>query len=110
MKKVSKKLIVESGRYAARGASATKKDVHAAVDKLDRGLFPGAFCKITPDYLTGDKSMCNIIHADGSGTKALIAYLHWRETDDARIFRGLAQDSLVMNLDDLLCVGATGPI
>jgi phosphoribosylformylglycinamidine cyclo-ligase len=100
----------EAGRYAARGASATKADVHAAVDKLDRGLFPGAFCKITPDYLTGNATKCNIIHADGSGTKALIAYLHWRETDDARVFRGIAQDSLVMNLDDLLCAGATGPI
>ena len=110
MKKASNKPVVESGRYAARGASATKKDVHAAVDKLDRGLFPGAFCKITPDYLTGDKTKCNIIHADGSGTKALIAYLHWRETGDARVFRGIAQDSLVMNLDDLLCAGATVPI
>ncbi len=110
MKKVLKKPAVEYGRYAARGASATKADVHAAVDKLDRGLFPGAFCKITPDYLTGDATKCNIIHADGSGTKALIAYLHWRETGDARVFRGIAQDSLVMNLDDLLCAGATGPI
>jgi len=100
----------ETGRYAARGVSATKADVHAAVDQLDRGLFPGAFCKITPDHLTGNAALCNVIHADGAGTKALLAYLHWRETGDARVFRGIAQDSLVMNLDDLLCVGATGPI
>ncbi|HVU38340.1 MAG TPA: AIR synthase-related protein [Opitutales bacterium] len=100
----------ETGRYAARGVSATKADVHAAVDQLDRGLFPGAFCKITPDHLTGNRALCNVIHADGAGTKALLAYLHWRETGDARVFRGTAQDSLVMNLDDLLCVGATGRI
>jgi phosphoribosylformylglycinamidine cyclo-ligase len=100
----------ETGRYAARGVSATKADVHAAVDKLDRGLFPHAFCKITPDHLTGDAAKCNVIHADGAGTKTLLAYLHWRETGDARVFRGIAQDSLVMNLDDLLCIGATGRI
>ncbi len=100
----------ETGRYAARGASATKADVHAAVDKLDRGLYPGAFCKITPDHLTGNAALCNVIHADGSGTKSILAYLHWRETGDASAYRGIAQDSLVMNLDDLLCVGATGPI
>jgi phosphoribosylformylglycinamidine cyclo-ligase len=110
MKKSPKKPVVEPGRYAARGASATKADVHAAVDKLDRGLFPGAFCKITPDHLTGDRKLCNVIHSDGSGTKALVAYLHWKETGDARVFRGIAQDSLVMNLDDLLCIGATGRI
>jgi phosphoribosylformylglycinamidine cyclo-ligase len=110
MKKSLKKHPGESGRYAARGASATKADVHAAVDKLDRGLYPMAFCKITPDYLTGDAKKCNIIHADGSGTKSLLAYLHWRETGDARVFRGIAQDSLVMNLDDLLCAGVTSPI
>jgi len=100
----------ETGRYAARGASTSKADVHAAVDRLDRGLFPQAFCKITPDHLTGDDAKCNVIHADGAGTKALLAYLHWRETGDARVFRGIAQDSLVMNLDDLLCVGAAGRI
>jgi phosphoribosylformylglycinamidine cyclo-ligase len=100
----------ESGRYAARGASATKAGVHAAVAHLDPGLFPGAFCKVTADHLTGDPARCNVIHADGSGTKSLLAYLHWRETGDARVFRGLAQDSLVMNLDDLLCVGVTGPV
>jgi len=109
-KKPAKKSAPEIGRYAARGASTSKADVHAAVDKLDRGLFPQAFCKITPDHLTGDPAKCNVIHADGAGTKALLAYLHWRETGDARVFRGIAQDSLVMNLDDLLCVGATGRI
>ncbi|WP_343075467.1 AIR synthase related protein [Ruficoccus amylovorans] len=100
----------DTGRYAARGVSATKGEVHAAVDKLDQGLFPGAFCKIVPDVLTGDPAKCNLIHADGSGTKSLIAYLHFRETGEAGIFRGIAQDSIVMNIDDLLCVGATGPI
>jgi len=103
-------MAAEPGRYAARGASATKAEVHAAVDQLDRGLYPNAFCKITPDHLTGNSALCNVIHADGSGTKSILAYLHWRETGDARVFRGIAQDSLVMNLDDLLCVGATGKI
>ena len=80
------------------------------MDHLNRGLFPGAFCKITADYLTGNPRLCNVIHADGSGTKSVLAYLHWRETGDARVFHGLAQDSLVMNLDDLLCVGVTGRV
>lgn len=97
----------ESGRYAARGVSATKAEVHAAVDRMDRGLFPGAFCKITPDYLTGRQAWCNVIHSDGSGTKSLLAYLHWQETGDVSVFRGIAQDSVVMNVDDLLCVGVT---
>lgn len=97
-------------RYEARGVSATKHEVHEAIRSLDRGLFPGAFCKITEDYLTGDPDACNVIHADGSGTKSLIAYLQYRETGDPRVFRGIAQDSIVMNLDDLLCVGATGRI
>ena len=95
------------GRYAARGVSATKSDVHAAIQQLDSGIFPNAFCKITNDYLTGDPNKCNIIHSDGSGTKSLIAYLHYKETGDASVFRGIAQDSIVMNIDDLLCVGAT---
>lgn len=99
-----------SGRYAARGVSATKSEVHKAISKIDRGLFPGAFCKITPDFLTGDPKRCNLIHADGSGTKSLLAYMHYRETGDASVFRGIAQDSIVMNLDDLLCVGVTGRI
>jgi phosphoribosylformylglycinamidine cyclo-ligase len=95
-----------ASRYQARGVSATKREVHAAVDELDRGLFPLAFCKITEDYLTGDPDLCNVIHADGSGSKSLLAYLHYRETGDASVFRGIAQDSIVMNLDDLACVGA----
>lgn len=98
------------GRYAARGVSSSKEEVHAVVDQMDRGIFPGAFCKITEDYLTGDPEKCNIIHSDGSGTKSTIAYLHYRETGDASVFRGIAQDSIVMNIDDLLCVGATGNI
>ncbi len=105
-----KKTTGDQGRYAARGVSSSKKEVHATVDKLDRGLFPGAFCKITEDYLTGDPKRCNVIHADGSGTKSILAYLHYRETGDPSVFRGIAQDSIVMNIDDLLCVGATGPI
>ena len=93
-------------RYALRGVSSTKDEVHSVVDKLDRGLFPGAFCKIGTDQLTGDPSKCNIIHSDGSGTKSTLAYLHYRETGDPSAFRKTAQDSIVMNLDDLLCVGA----
>lgn len=94
------------GRYASRGVSAGKEEVHAAVDKLDQGLFKGAFCKITEDYLTGSKTRCNVIHSDGSGTKSIIAYLYYKETGDASIFRGISQDSIVMNIDDLLCIGA----
>ena len=97
----------DTGRYAARGVSASKNEVHAAVDKLDRGLFPGAFCKITEDHLTGDAQRCVVTHSDGSGTKALLAYLWWKETGDATVFRGIAQDSIIMNIDDLLCVGVT---
>lgn len=97
---------IETGRYAARGVSAGKEEVHAAVDKLDQGVFKGAFCKITKDFLTGDKNKCNVIHSDGSGTKSIIAYLHFRETGDASVFRGISQDSIVMNIDDLLCIGA----
>ena len=97
----------EPGRYAARGVSAGKHEVHAVVDKLDPGLFPGAFCKITEDFLTGDPARCNVTHSDGSGTKSLLAYLWWRETGDASVFRGIAQDSIVMNIDDLLCAGVT---
>lgn len=100
----------DNGRYAARGVSSSKNEVHAVVDKLDPGLFPGAFCKITEDFLTGDPARCNVTHSDGSGTKSLLAYLHWRETGDASVFRGIAQDSVVMNIDDLLCVGVTDGI
>lgn len=94
-------------RYAARGVSAKKTDVHRVVDRLDRGLLPGAFCKVLPDLLSGDPAQAVVIHADGAGTKAVIAYLHYRETGDPSVFRGIAQDSIVMNLDDLLCVGVT---
>ncbi len=94
------------GRYAARGVSAGKEEVHAAVDKLDQGLFKGAFCKITEDFLTGSKNRCNVIHSDGSGTKSIIAYLYYKETGDASVFEGISQDSIVMNIDDLLCIGA----
>ncbi|MFU8849182.1 MAG: AIR synthase-related protein [Opitutales bacterium] len=100
----------KSDRYAQRGVSSSKSEVHAVVDHLDRGVFPGAFCKIGPDVLTGDSTRCNIIHADGSGTKSTLAYLHYRETGDPSAFRKTAQDSLVMNIDDLLCVGATDGI
>lgn len=97
-------------RYAQRGVSSSKSEVHAAVDHLDRGVFPGAFCKIGPDLLTGDPTKCNIIHSDGSGTKSTLAYLHFKETGDPTAFRKTAQDSLVMNIDDLLCVGAVDGI
>lgn len=100
----------DNGRYAARGVSSSKNEVHAVVDRLDPGLFPGAFCKITEDFLTGNPALCNVSHSDGSGTKSLLAYLHWRETGDASVFRGIAQDSVVMNIDDLLCVGVTGGV
>lgn len=97
-------------RYAQRGVSSSKSEVHAVVDHLDRGVFPGAFCKIGPDILTGDPSKCNVIHSDGSGTKSTLAYLHYRETGDPTAFRKTAQDSLVMNIDDLLCIGAVDGI
>lgn len=97
-------------RYQARGVSSDKKEVHKVVDALDRGLFPKAFCKITEDYLTGVPDNCNIIHSDGSGTKSIIAYLWYKESGDPSVFRGIAQDSIVMNLDDLLCVGVNGRI
>ncbi|MDR0534981.1 MAG: thioesterase family protein [Puniceicoccales bacterium] len=103
-------VVPEEGRYAARGVSASKTEVHAVVDKLDPGLFPGAFCKITEDFLTGSPRHCNLTHSDGSGTKSILAYLWWRETGDASVFRGIAQDSVVMNVDDLLCAGVTGRV
>lgn len=92
-------------RYNQRGVSSDKSEVHQVVDKMDRGLFPGAFCKVTMDLLSNDKELCNIIHSDGAGTKSILGYLWYRETGDASIFRGIAQDSIVMNLDDLACVG-----
>jgi phosphoribosylformylglycinamidine cyclo-ligase len=90
-----------------RGVSAAKEDVHKAISKLDKGLFPQAFCKISPDILGGDESFCNIMHADGAGTKSSLAYLYWKETGDLSVWRGIAQDAVVMNTDDLICVGAT---
>ena len=96
-------------RYAARGVSAQKEDVHKAVAALDKGLFPNAFCKVYPDYWGGDDAYCNLMHADGAGTKSILAYLYWKETGDLSVWDGIAQDAIVMNTDDLLCVGATGP-
>jgi len=97
-------------RYAQRGVSASKEDVHNAIANLDKGLFPKAFCKIVPDTLAGDPDFCTIMHADGAGTKSSLAYLYWKETGDLSVWRGIAQDAIVMNTDDLLCVGATGPM
>lgn len=98
-----------SNLYKQRGVSADKEDVHKAVKDLDKGLYPKAFCRIYPDYLAGDDAYCNIMHADGAGTKSVLAYLYWKETGDISVWRGIAQDALVMNLDDMLCVGSTGP-
>ncbi len=97
-------------RYAQRGVSASKEDVHNAIAQLDKGLFPKAFCKIVPDTLAGDPDFCTVMHADGAGTKSSLAYLYWRETGDLSVWRGIAQDAVVMNTDDLICVGATGPM
>lgn len=96
-------------RYALRGVSAQKEEVHQAVAKLDKGLFPKAFCKIYPDVWGGDDAYCNIMHADGAGTKSILAYMYWKETGDLSVWKGIAIDSIVMNIDDMLCVGATGP-
>ncbi len=97
-------------RYIQRGVSASKEDVHNAIKNVDKGLFPSAFCKIIPDILGGDPEYCNIMHADGAGTKSSLAYMYWRETGDLDVWRGIAQDALIMNIDDLLCVGATDNI
>ena len=97
-------------RYSQRGVSATKDDVHNAIASIDKGLFPKAFCKIVPDHLTNDPNSCIVMHADGAGTKSSLAYMYWRETGDLSVWKGIAQDALVMNLDDLLCVGATDNI
>jgi len=99
-----------SERYNLRGVSATKDEVHAAIKSVDKGLFPSAFCKIVPDYLGGDESYCNIMHADGAGTKTSLAYAYWKETGDLSVWKGIAQDALIMNIDDLLCVGAVSNI
>jgi phosphoribosylformylglycinamidine cyclo-ligase len=99
-----------SKRYAQRGVSASKKDVHNAIKNIDKGLFPQAFCKIVPDHLTGDTDYCLVMHADGAGTKSSLAYMYWKETGDLSVWKGIAQDALIMNIDDLLCVGATDNI
>ena len=99
-----------SKRYAQRGVSAGKEDVHNAIKNVDKGLFPKAFCKIVPDYLSGDEDYCLVMHADGAGTKSSLAYMYWKETGDLSVWKGIAQDALIMNVDDLLCVGATDNI
>jgi phosphoribosylformylglycinamidine cyclo-ligase len=102
--------VTDASRYAARGVSAGKEDVHAAIKNVDKGLFPHAFCKIIPDYLTGSDDHCVVMHADGAGTKSALAYMYWKETGDISVWKGIAQDALIMNVDDLICVGATGPM
>ncbi|WP_420400443.1 AIR synthase related protein [Flagellimonas sp.] len=99
-----------SKRYAQRGVSASKEDVHNAIKNIDKGLFPKAFCKIVPDYLTGSDEHCLVMHADGAGTKSSLAYMYWKETGDISVWKGIAQDALIMNVDDLICVGATDNI
>lgn len=100
-------LRMDASKYQQRGVSAAKEDVHKAISKLDKGLFPKAFCKILPDFLGGDADWCNIIHADGAGTKSSLAYAYWKQTGDLSVWKGIAIDAVVMNLDDMLCVGAT---
>lgn len=99
-----------SKRYSQRGVSASKEDVHNAIKNVDKGLFPQAFCKIVPDYLTNDDEYCLIMHADGAGTKSSLAYMYWKETGDISVWKGIAQDALIMNIDDLICIGATDNI
>jgi phosphoribosylformylglycinamidine cyclo-ligase len=101
---------VSNDRYAQRGVSSGKEEVHQAIRNLDKGLFPKAFCKIVPDLLAGDPEWCTLMHADGAGTKSALAYLYWKETGDLSVWSGIAQDAVIMNTDDLLCAGATGPI
>ncbi len=103
--KITRKMADE--RYNSRGVSASKEDVHNAIKNVDKGLFPQAFCKIVPDHLTGDDAYCIVMHADGAGTKSSLAYMYWKETGDVSVWKGIAQDALIMNIDDLLCVGAT---
>jgi len=100
----------QDNRYSRRGVSAQKEDVHKAIKNVNKGLFPKAFCKIVPDYLTNDKDHCLVMHADGAGTKSSLAYMYWKETGDISVWKGIAQDALIMNIDDLLCVGATDNI
>jgi phosphoribosylformylglycinamidine cyclo-ligase len=101
---------LNSDRYTKRGVSASKEDVHQAISKLDKGLFPKAFCKIVSDYLGNDNDYCTVMHADGAGTKSSLAYIYWKETGDLSVWKGIAQDAIIMNIDDLLCVGATNNI
>lgn len=102
--------MISESRYDKRGVSASKEDVHSAIKNLDKGLFPNAFCKVIPDVIGGDDGYCNIMHADGAGTKSSLAYLYWKETGDISVWNGIAQDAIVMNTDDLICVGATDNI
>ena len=101
---------MNNNRYNLRGVSADKEDVHNAIKKVDKGLFPKAFCKIVPDYLCNNKDYCIVMHADGAGTKSSLAYIYWKETGDLSVWKGIAQDALIMNIDDLLCVGVTDNI
>ena len=101
---------MNTDRYTLRGVSASKEDVHHAIKNLDKGLFPKAFSKIVPDLLANDEKYCTVMHADGAGTKSSLAYIYWKETGDLNVWKGIAQDAIIMNIDDLLCVGATGPI
>ncbi len=107
---VSQMLKNNNSRYDARGVSASKEDVHQAIKNLDKGIFSNAFCKIIPDYLGGDEAYCNVMHADGAGTKSALAYMYWKETGDLSVWKGIAQDAVIMNIDDLLCVGVTNNI
>src|SRR6056297_1512557 len=101
---------MNNNRYARRGVSASKEDVHKAISALDKGIYPNAFCKVIPDLLAGDPKFCNIMHADGAGTKSSLAYMYWKETGDLGVWKGIAQDAIVMNIDDLLCIGITDNI
>ncbi|GIV33177.1 MAG: hypothetical protein KatS3mg031_0712 [Chitinophagales bacterium] len=101
---------MSTSKYSARGVSAQKEDVHQAIRDSDRGIFPGAFCRILPDYAGGDPAYCNILHADTAGTKSVLAYLYWKETGDLSVWKGIVQDALVMNTDDMVCCGAIGKI
>ena len=103
-------LKLTTDRYNQRGVSASKEDVHEAIKKIDKGLYPKAFCKIVPDLLANDPAYCTVMHADGAGTKSSLAYIYWKETGDLSVWKGIAQDAIIMNVDDLLCVGAIGPI
>lgn len=100
----------KTSRYNLRGVSSSKKDVHDAIKNIDKGIYPKAFCKIIPDYLAGDPDYCNIMHADGAGTKSSLAYIYWKETNDISVWKGIAQDAIIMNIDDLLCIGAVDNI